>query len=146
MTAPRKSAKKSAKSVRLAPPSPRSGVRLPVGAHPGNTGGKKGRSGRLPDEFREKLAKIRDEKGLPVLESILDGVVKYIPKGVCPNCGFETREKKDALISEIPSHSDRLRAVDMTMKYTTPLHIEGSFTLEDILSASRVIPDHLSEE
>jgi hypothetical protein len=31
---------------RLAPPSPRSGVCLPLGAHAGNTGGKKGRSGR----------------------------------------------------------------------------------------------------
>jgi hypothetical protein len=28
-------------------------VRLPVGAHPGNTGGKKGRSGRKPDEFKK---------------------------------------------------------------------------------------------
>jgi hypothetical protein len=26
---------------------------LPVGAHPGNTGGKKGRSGRPPDAFRD---------------------------------------------------------------------------------------------
>ena len=31
--------------------SPRSGAECPVGAHPGNTGGKKGRSGRKPDAF-----------------------------------------------------------------------------------------------
>ena len=47
-----KTAKKTAK-VRLAPPSGRNGNRLPVGAHPGNTGGKKGRSGRRPNEHVE---------------------------------------------------------------------------------------------
>lgn len=41
----RKTAKKTAK------PSPRSGVALPVGNHPGNTGGKKGRSGRKSKQF-----------------------------------------------------------------------------------------------
>lgn len=33
--------------------SPRSGAEIPTGAHPGNTGGKKGRSGRKPDAFKE---------------------------------------------------------------------------------------------
>lgn len=46
-------AKKSAK------PSPRSGYALPVGNHPGNTGGKKGRSGRKPNAFKDFLAKLR---------------------------------------------------------------------------------------
>jgi hypothetical protein len=32
-------------------PSPRSGVALPLGAHPKNTGGKKGRSGRKSKKF-----------------------------------------------------------------------------------------------
>lgn len=32
--------------------SPRSGATIPTGAHPGNTGGKKGRSGRKPEAFR----------------------------------------------------------------------------------------------
>jgi hypothetical protein len=48
-----KTAKKTAKA------SPVNGVRLPVGAHPGNTGGKKGRSGRPPMEFRKFLADLR---------------------------------------------------------------------------------------
>lgn len=39
-----KSGEKSAE-IRWSRPSPRSGVRLPLGAHPWNTGGKKGRSG-----------------------------------------------------------------------------------------------------
>lgn len=33
--------------------SPLSGGRIPLGAHPGNTGGKKGRSGRRPNWLRE---------------------------------------------------------------------------------------------
>jgi len=43
---PVKTAKKTAK------PSPVNGVELRVGAHPGNTGGKPGRSGRPPDAFK----------------------------------------------------------------------------------------------
>ena len=43
---PGKTAKKTAK------PSPRSGVALPIGNHPDNTGGKPGRSGRPPDSFK----------------------------------------------------------------------------------------------
>jgi hypothetical protein len=38
--------------TRRATPSPLTGVALPVGAHPQNTGGKKGRSGRKPDAFK----------------------------------------------------------------------------------------------
>lgn len=32
---------------------------MPVGAHPGNTGGKKGRSGRKPNAFKNFLAELR---------------------------------------------------------------------------------------
>lgn len=32
--------------------SPRSGAEIPTGAHPKNTGGKKGRSGRKPQAFK----------------------------------------------------------------------------------------------
>jgi hypothetical protein len=32
--------------------SPLNGAETPTGAHPGNTGGKKGRSGRKPDAFK----------------------------------------------------------------------------------------------
>ena len=40
--------------------SPISGAKIPLGAHPGNTGGKPGRSGRPPDEFKRFLESIRD--------------------------------------------------------------------------------------
>lgn len=33
--------------------SPRNGAVIPIGAHAGNTGGKKGRSGRKPQAFKE---------------------------------------------------------------------------------------------
>lgn len=44
---------------KTAPPSPLNGVSLPVGAHPGNTGGKRGRSGRTPNAFKRFLAELR---------------------------------------------------------------------------------------
>jgi len=52
----RRAGKRGAQSKewsRYAPP-PRPGLKgLPLGAHPWNTGGKKGRSGRKPDGFKE---------------------------------------------------------------------------------------------
>ena len=49
--------------------SPRSGARIPLGNHPGNTGGKKGRSGRPPAAFKDFLAKLRkDPLALEALE------------------------------------------------------------------------------
>lgn len=41
--------KTAAKTAR----SPKNGAEIPLGAHPGNTGGKPGRSGRPPDEFKQ---------------------------------------------------------------------------------------------
>ncbi len=58
--APPAAAKKTA--TKTATPSPRSGKALPVGAHPGNTGGKKGRSGRRPDEFKEFMRRLVSRK------------------------------------------------------------------------------------
>lgn len=44
--------------IKTAKPSGRNGNVLPVGNHPGNTGGKKGRSGRKPDEWRARLREL----------------------------------------------------------------------------------------
>lgn len=41
--------------------SPINGSRIPLGAHPGNTGGKPGRSGRKPDEFKAKMIQLADD-------------------------------------------------------------------------------------
>jgi hypothetical protein len=54
---------------KTAKPSPRSGVRLPLGAHPGNTGGKKGRSGRRPQNVVLRAATIV-ERRIHVLDDI----------------------------------------------------------------------------
>src|SRR5580704_8845020 len=63
-TASRKTAIKTAKS-------PRSGSEIPLGAHPGNTGGKKGRSGRKPIAFVQECSRIADEQVLPKVEALL---------------------------------------------------------------------------
>lgn len=58
-------------ATKTATASPRSGVRLPVGAHPGNTGGKKGRSGRKPIEFVTECARLADDVALPKIADYL---------------------------------------------------------------------------
>lgn len=51
--------------------SPLNGARLPVGAHPGNTGGKPGRSGRPPSAIRKALRESFDNR-VHLLEEIAD--------------------------------------------------------------------------
>lgn len=68
-----KTVKKTANQTRLAKPSGRNGNQLPVGAHPGNTGGKKGRSGRTPEDIRRRLRDSLDSR-INVLEEIADAV------------------------------------------------------------------------
>ena len=69
MTRAKKTGDKTGKATVMR--SPRNGASCPTGAHPGNTGGKKGRSGRRPDAFRELLATIRDEAGISALRYAL---------------------------------------------------------------------------
>lgn len=52
-----KTGKKTGTTMR----SPRSGAVVATGAHAANTGGKKGRSGRPPNEFRDFLSRLRDD-------------------------------------------------------------------------------------
>lgn len=59
-------------AAKTATPSPLNGVALPVGAHPGNTGGKPGRSGRKPDEFK---AFMRQLVSSTQVESALEGIL-----------------------------------------------------------------------
>ncbi len=53
-----KTAKKTAATTAR---SPINGAEIPLGAHPANTGGKKGRSGRKPMAFRVFCADILDD-------------------------------------------------------------------------------------
>ena len=65
----KKTAKKTAKRKRCI--SPRSGQELPAG-NPGNSGGKKGRSGRKPDEFKALMRELAsNEDTLKSIRSIL---------------------------------------------------------------------------
>jgi len=48
--------------IRYAPPSGRNGNRLPLGAHPLNTGGKKGRSGRISTKLGLFLKELRESE------------------------------------------------------------------------------------
>ena len=61
----RKPRKCTVMSDRRAKPSPRNGNRLPVGAHRANTGGKKGRSGRIPNATRLQCQDAVLSTGLP---------------------------------------------------------------------------------
>lgn len=70
--------------------SPINGALMPLGAHPGNTGGKKGRSGRPPSVIRERC-RGSFEKRIKVLEEIADDP--------------ET------------SPADRIRAIDLLARY-----------------------------
>ncbi len=66
-----KTANKTASSEQRSRPSPRSGQTLPLGNHPGNTGGKRGRSGRPPSPIRIRCQGSFAER-VPVLEEIID--------------------------------------------------------------------------
>jgi hypothetical protein len=58
-------------AIKLAPPSPRSGYRLPLGRHPGNTGGKKGRSGPKPSAVRQLMREGLADR-VPLLLALID--------------------------------------------------------------------------
>jgi hypothetical protein len=52
--------------------SPRSGAKCPVGAHPGNTGGKPGRSGRPSKQLGAVIAELRAHPELlPAVEELV---------------------------------------------------------------------------
>ncbi len=51
--------------------SPLNGAEIPLGAHPRNTGGTKGRSGRPPSVIRERCVGSFEER-VSVLEEIID--------------------------------------------------------------------------
>jgi hypothetical protein len=136
MSTPRKTANKTAKTpapTKLAKPSPRSGVALPLGAHAKNTGGKPGRSGRPVQAFRDALFGDLEERR-QFAASVVDGtpmqrirvrVASLAPFVACATCGgSEVRpidgEAAEAEISVEASASpkDRLNALDWMAKYS----------------------------
>jgi hypothetical protein len=133
--------------------SPLNGARCPTGAHPGNTGGLPGRSGRPADEFKAKLEGIRDAKGLPVLEEIISGTITYHLTGVCEHCKKESTGPANIadVLKLVPSVDSRLRGVDLSMRYTVGLEkvirLEGPHGIREAFEAikatirGRLAPD-----
>lgn len=85
----------------------RNGNEIPLGAHPGNTGGKKGRSGRRPDAIRELARSLTDEHRL--LE-----VVCGIARGRIGESWFDNEGKEHA---EPTRNADRINAVKLLLAY-----------------------------
>jgi len=124
-TVKRKTAKKTAK-VELAPPSPINGQRLQMG-NPGNSGGKKGRSGRKPmawkalckdileDEETQKTlrraAADSDTSGYPSLLKLLSDHAAGVPE---ETINVKTESPREKLNDELT----RLAATKATGKAT----------------------------
>lgn len=90
--------------------SPLNGAEIPLGAHPGNTGGKKGRSGRPPSELRRLMREGAADR-IPRLLMIADGNLPMTE--TCPKCGHQ------GSTSTLPvaDAGEMLRANDMLLKY-----------------------------
>jgi hypothetical protein len=105
-------------------PDPRRGV------------GRKGRSGRKPDEFKAALERVRDTAGLPLVERMARGEMLYTLTGTCEHCGQEsTGPDAKQLLRLLPSAEACLRAAELTMKYTVGL--EKTIRLEGFPGAQR---------
>ena len=86
------------------------GGALNAGGSPGNRGG-----GRKPSAFKERLERIRDASAVALLEAVLSG---RTPHATCEYCG---REPSNSFGEQAPTIDARLRAAEMTMKYTIGL-------------------------
>jgi hypothetical protein len=87
------------------------------GSEKGNTPG----SGRPPDAIRAAMRDLGATKGLPFLETVLDGTVAVRFIGTCEHCG-ETSDIDLAWMKEVEqlakaSVDHRIKASDLTMKY-----------------------------
>ena len=120
------SAKKPRSQKAKTAKSPINGAEIPLGAHPGNTGGKPGRSGRPPSVVRD-VCSLRFEERVPLLANIADGTAPLSER--CPQCGYEGA---DAGLGTVETR-DRLRAIDMLGKYGLGERSEFS---EDVVTAN----------
>lgn len=112
--------------------SPVNGAEIPLGAHPANTGGKAGRSGRPTNEIRELMRGALGER-TGIYTEIADGkpiqrtrvpVAALYKHVACTKCGEHQLAPKDAddVFAEIEvetsaSPRDRLAALDQLARY-----------------------------
>jgi hypothetical protein len=129
--------------------SPLNGATIPLGAHPGNTGGKPGRSGRIKEKVKRQLLRAAARQGPRVLEQIARGdpvqraelpLLSVLRHAVCPNCGETGLSPKDpdaALLMTIEatvsaSPGDRRGAIDSLLKYSVGLKDELTVVHPDV--------------
>lgn len=130
--------------------SPLNGARIPLGAHPGNTGGKPGRSGRIKEKVKRQLLRAAAKQGAGVLESIAGGelvermqvrLLDVLPHVRCPGCGLQGMKPKgdlgDAALITFEgkvsaSPRDRRGAVDTMLKYSVGLKDELTLVHPDV--------------
>lgn len=120
--------------------SPLSGGKIPLGNHPKNTGGKKGRSGRLRGKVRDKLSKIMNKHGVAALTDILTAPREMTV--TCEECGHAQEVKPPA------TDGDRIRATDVVGKYSigTLKEISTEEVRDRLLRTVAILNEELSPE
>jgi len=100
---------------KTAKPSGRNGNRLPLGNHAGNTGGKKGRSGRKPWAFRDEMRRaLEDGKAGDVVQRIISGDIRE---------SLGANDDGTPIIGDT-KNSDRLGAIKLAASYAVGLPVQ----------------------
>ncbi len=108
----------------------RNGNKMPVGAHPGNTGGKPGRSGRKPIWFIGECEGLADEVVLPKIRDYLQEklpddagwrwaaelVVGYAKGKVPQHITLANDEDRPLLTSPLDDLNSRLARIAVTLR------------------------------
>lgn len=107
-----KTAGKTAGNVAKVAISPLNGAQIPLGAHPDNTGGKPGRSGRPPNELREAFRSVLPD-GIDFIHQVIRGEATITLRGKCEHCGEISSGPSgmDEVLKVTPTVDNRLRAV-----------------------------------
>ena len=114
--------------------SPISGAECPTGAHPGNTGGKPGRSGRPPNELREAFRNVLPD-GIDYIHSVIKGETTITLREKCAHCGKAPKgiARAEDVIATAPTVDNRLRAVSDAARFGLGERSEFS---EDVVAAN----------
>lgn len=107
------------------------GPALPLGNHPGNTGGKPGRSGRRPSAVAELAQNMVDQYRL----------VEVVARIAAGDLEEEWYDNEGEVHSSSTKNSDRIAAVKLLLAYgygqpTQPVEHSGGISVEHIGEAS----------
>lgn len=117
--------------------SPINGAKIPLGNHPGNTGGKKGRSGMLRGKVRNKLSKVMNAHGVAALTDILTAPREMTV--TCEECGHSQEVKPPS------TDGDRIRATDVAGKYG-PVGTLKEISTEEVQDRLRQTVEIINEQ